>query len=95
MEQSQDPVVQGFRERINQEDRLIVEAINRRVGLVAELHAYKVAQGYPLVDRSRESALVGELQELNGGPLSEDGLREIYAALIAVSIRDAAAGAPS
>jgi chorismate mutase len=89
MEQSRDPVVQRFRERISAEDRLILEAVNRRIGLVADLHAYKVAQGYPLVDPSREASLVEELDRLNGGPLSAEGLREIYGALIAVSKAEA------
>jgi chorismate mutase len=90
MEQGQDPVVAGFRERITEEDRRILAAINRRIELVAELHAYKLSHGYPLVDRTREESLVEDLGRLNGGPLSSDGLREVYEALIAVSKREAA-----
>lgn len=92
MEQGQDPVVQGFRERIVDEDRRILEAINRRGELVAALHAYKVARGYPLVDRSRESSLLDELERANRGPLSSEGLREIYGVLIPVLTREAASG---
>lgn len=90
MEQGQDPVVKSFRERISEEDRRILEAINRRIELVSELHGYKLSRGYPLVDRSREGSLVQELGRLNGGPLSSEGLRQVYEALIEVSKQEAA-----
>lgn len=90
-DQSQDPVIRGFRERITEADREILASVNRRLGLVTQLHAYKAAHGYPLVDRGRETALLDELERVNPGPLSSAGLRELYATVLAVSKREAAA----
>lgn len=83
MAQSRDPIVNDFRERITAEDRRILAAVNRRIELVAELHAYKLSQGYPLSDPDREAEIIEALEQANPGPLTSDGLREIYAALIA------------
>lgn len=82
-DQSLDPVVQSFRERISEADHAILETLNQRIRLVSELHAYKLENGYPLSDPAREAALVERLEQANGGPLTAEGLREIYAAIIA------------
>lgn len=80
---SRDPVVRELRDRITQADREILAGINRRIALVRELHAYKREQGYPLRDPEREAALLDELEQVNPGPLSSEGLREIYGAIVA------------
>ena len=80
--QSDDPVVNRFREEISAADRELLGTINRRIGLVRDLHAYKVERGYPLGDPDREAALIEQLEQLNGGPLSSEGLREIYGAIV-------------
>ena len=82
-DQGQDPVVQEFRARISGADRRILESVNLRVELVAQLHAYKVEHGYPLADPDREAALIAELERANPGPLSNEGLRELYTAILA------------
>jgi len=75
MDMSQDPAVRELRERIAENDRAIVAAVNRRIELVGELRAHKIVRGYSLVDLSRESWLLEHLAESNAGPLSPDGLR--------------------
>jgi chorismate mutase len=90
MDMSQDPVVRDLRERIAENDRAIVAALNRRIELVAELRAHKIARGYDLVDPSRESWLVEHLAESNTGPLSPDGLRELFLALLELTKREVA-----
>lgn len=92
---SSDPVVRELRERISAADREVLGAVNRRLELVRELHAYKRERGYPLVDPAREDALVEELEQLNGGPLSSDGLRRLYGLLLDVIKREAGAAAPT
>ena len=82
-DQSQDPVVRSFRERITDADRAILAMLNERIGLVSELHAYKAEHGYPLSDPAREAGLVERLERENQGPLTPEGLREVYAAIIA------------
>ncbi|MCL4289060.1 MAG: chorismate mutase [Thermoleophilia bacterium] len=92
---SSDPVVRELRERISAADREVLGAVNRRLELVRELHAYKRERGYPLVDPAREDELVGELEQLNDGPLSSDGLRSLYGLLLDVIKREAGAAAPT
>lgn len=93
--QSDDPVVKRFREEITAADRELLETINRRIGLVRELHAYKLERGYPLGDPDREAALIDQLERLNTGPLSSAGLREIYGAIVSEWRRQAAPTTPS
>ena len=80
--QGDDPVVNRFREEISATDRELLATINRRIGLVRDLHAYKAEQGYPLGDPGREAALIEQLERLNAGPLTSEGLREIYEAIV-------------
>ena len=54
MDATQDPVVATYRERISAVDDEILDAVNRRVTLVAELHRHKREQGYPMRDPARE-----------------------------------------
>jgi chorismate mutase len=93
--QGDDPVVNRFREEISAADREILETVNRRIGLVRELHAYKLERGYPLGDPDREAALIEQLARLNTGPLSSEGLREIYAAIVSEWRRQSAPTTPS
>jgi len=79
---SEDPVVRKFREQISDADRVILATLNRRIELVGRLRDYKRERGYPFVDRDRESALLDELERANTGPLSSEGLRELYAGLL-------------
>ena len=88
---SDDPVVRDLRERITAVDRRILDAVNERLGLFGEMVEHKHARGYPLVDRGREEALIEALQERNGGPLSAEGVRELFELLIAIGKREIAA----
>jgi chorismate mutase len=66
-----------FREQIGEVDRALLTAINRRIELVRDLHAYKRAEGIPLRDPEREQQVVVELQAANPGPLSPGGVAEL------------------
>lgn len=89
-EPSQDPVVRTLRNEITETDRAILDAVNRRLELVAKLKAHKAARGYALVDRAREDWMVNYLMDENPGPLSAEGLREFYAALLELTKREVA-----
>ena len=86
---AQDPVVVDLREQISETDRLILETVNRRLELVRRLREYKAERGYPFVDKAREGALIEELALQNTGPLSTDGVRELYAGLLDLMKREA------
>ena len=89
-EQGSDPSVQAAREQISAIDGELVALLNRRLGLVRELHAYKRAQGYPMVDPEREERLLDALVAGNPGPMSDGELRAVWASLLALMTREAA-----
>ena len=67
-----------------------VQAINTRLKLVARLRAYKQQQGIGFVDPSREEWMHRFLQGTNAGPLSREGLRELYDHLLELTKRETA-----
>jgi chorismate mutase len=89
-EASKDPVVRQIREQISDNDRAIVEAINKRLKLVARLKAYKASRGYDFLDPSREEWMISYLTRANTGPLSADGLKEVYTELLDLTKREVA-----
>ena len=89
-EASSDPVVRQIREQISDNDRAIVEAVNKRLKLVARLKDYKASRGFDFVDPDREEWMIRYLSRANRGPLSDDGLREIVEELLALTKREVA-----
>ena len=85
---SDDEEVTRFRERITELDRLILDAVNRRLELVAELKRYKDANAIAFVDPDRERSMVETRVEENDGPLSDAGLRAFYLELLALTKRE-------
>jgi 3-deoxy-7-phosphoheptulonate synthase / chorismate mutase len=80
--------IHRLRDEISDVDRTILDAINARLALVAELKRYKEEQGIPFVDPDRERQLLGELVAANTGPLSESGLREVFSELLDLMKRE-------
>ncbi|HXF99085.1 MAG TPA: chorismate mutase [Gaiellaceae bacterium] len=85
---SSDPTVRRLREEISDVDRAIVDAVNARLELVAELKRYKASRGLPFVDPERERQLLEELAAANRGPLSSEGLRELVCELLDLTKRE-------
>jgi chorismate mutase len=83
-----DPVVRQLREQISDNDRAIVEGINKRLQLVARLKNYKTSRGFEFVDQAREDWMLSYLTRANRGPLTIEGLREIYGALLDLTKRE-------
>ena len=88
MDPSQDPFVLETREQLNELDRAIFDAVNRRIDLVARLKRHKAEQGYAFVDPGREQQMIDEAAAANPGPLSADGLRRLYAEVLALTKRE-------
>jgi chorismate mutase len=83
-----DPTLNGLREQISEIDRSIVAAVNERLGLVAQIKAYKESKGLGFLDPAREQQMLEELARANRGPLSGDGLRELLQAILDLSKRE-------
>jgi chorismate mutase len=85
---NQDPVVQDFREQIAATDLELLATVNRRIDLVRRLKEHKAAAGLDFVDRAQEERLIDRLAQANPGPVSEDGLRALYQALLELVKRE-------
>ena len=88
---STDPVIRHYREQISDNDLKILEALNKRVKLVKSLKDYKDAHGLSFYDPAQEDWVITYLCRANRGPLSNEGLREIYQLILQVAKREAAA----
>jgi chorismate mutase len=87
---SEDPVVQNYREQIAAIDQAILDGLNTRIDLVKCLKDHKEAEGLAFHDPAQEDRVVAALCQANRGPLSEEGLREIFGLILAWAKRDAA-----
>ena len=88
-EAENDPALRDLRDRIAAVDSELVDAVNRRVALVRLLKEHKAAHGIEFVDRAQEERLVDRLAAGSTGPLSEEGLRELYRTLLELVKREA------
>jgi chorismate mutase len=83
-----DPFIRQTREAISDNDRKLVDAINKRLELVARIKAYKEAQGIEFLDPDREEWMLSYLQRANRGPLSTEGLRDFYREVLDLTKRE-------
>ena len=83
-----DPFMRQIREAISDNDRTLVDAVNKRLELVARLKAYKEAQGIDFLDPEREEWMLSYLQRANLGPLTPEGLSEFYIQVLALTKRE-------
>ena len=86
--QADDPLINELREQLTSNDVRIVEALNTRLELVARLKRVKEERGFDFLDPTREAWLLEHLAQANRGPLSPEGLREIYTELLDLTKRE-------
>lgn len=70
------------REYIDQIDRQIMDLVNQRALHALAIGRCKQANGLPEFNPGRESELMRRLLELNRGPISDLGLKQIYGEII-------------
>jgi chorismate mutase len=83
-----DPIIRQLREAISDNDRKLIETLNKRLELVARLKRYKESQGIGFVDPEREEWILRDLARANRGPVTEEGLRTFYGALFDLTKRE-------
>jgi len=83
-----DPIIRQLRESISDNDRKLMEALNKRLELVARLKKYKESRDIDFVDPEREEWILRDLARANRGPLTADGLRAFYEELFALTKRE-------
>jgi len=87
-ETAQDPYVLQVRRQISDVDSALVDLVNKRLKLVAQLKRYKDEHGIGFVDLAREEWMLQYLQRANRGPLSAEGLSELYHELLDLMKRE-------
>jgi 3-deoxy-7-phosphoheptulonate synthase / chorismate mutase len=77
-----DPLIEDLRAQISALDREVLDAVNRRLELVAQLKRHKEETGVAFLDSDREKRMLEELRAANGGPLSAEGVAVLLQALL-------------
>ena len=85
-----DPLITQLRRQISDNDRAIVQLVNKRLELVATIKDYKARQGIGFLDADREHWMLAYLQRMNGGPLTSGGLEELFGEILALTKREVA-----
>jgi chorismate mutase len=85
---SNDPVISHLRHQISDNDRALVGLVCKRLELVATIKSYKERHGIDFLDAQREQWMLRDLHRANRGPLSTDGLDELFADLLALTKRE-------
>ena len=80
--------IERLRERLAATDLALVRAVNERLLLVAELKRAKEERGIAFLDPDREAFMLRWLTAENPGPLTDEGLRELYPELLALTKRE-------
>jgi chorismate mutase len=92
---SDDPLIRQLRQQISDTDRSIVDAMNVRLQLVRRLKRYKESRGIDFLDPEREEWMLQYLQRANRGPLSKDGLQELFGEILDLTKREVQKGEDS
>ena len=87
---TEDVVIRQMRDQVIDNDLKILQALNQRVALVTRLRSYKEGKGMAFVDHSREEWMMRYLTGANAGPISDEGLTEIYGHILELTKRETA-----
>jgi chorismate mutase/prephenate dehydratase len=75
--------ISKLRLAIDEFDEQIMNLINRRLRLAEQIGDLKKEGGIRITDSGREKEIIDRLLQKNHGPLNDDGLQHIFAAIIA------------
>ena len=73
----------ALRQSIDKIDEKILNLINQRLSLAKQIGDFKKQDGIQITDSGREKQIFNRLQKKNNGPMSAEGLRNIFEAIIA------------
>jgi 3-deoxy-7-phosphoheptulonate synthase/chorismate mutase len=78
----------ALRAQVTEVDRRLVAPVNERLELVQRIWEHKRRNGLDRVDPDRERRLLELLAAGNAGPLTDEGLRELHAEVLALTKRE-------
>lgn len=70
--------ISEYRREIDKLDQQILDSLNRRAGIVAEIRQLKAQAKLPILDPQREQEILTKLSLVNQGPLRDQDLHDIY-----------------
>lgn len=73
------------RDKIDAIDRQLLALMNERQRITLDVVRAKREARLPVLDSGREEALMRKLESINTGPLSPDGIRRIWLAIMGES----------
>lgn len=76
--------IEEHRAKIDAIDRQIVDLLNKRAGHSLVIRGLKSAVHVGLYDAKREEEIFAKVASYNEGPLYNENLREIYAAVLKI-----------
>jgi len=79
--------VRELRERVDEVDRELIEALSERARIVQEIMVLKTEAGASVYDPRREEDILRSVVERNPGPIYDSSMRDIFE-LILHRIRD-------
>ncbi|HEY8725426.1 MAG TPA: chorismate mutase [Gaiellaceae bacterium] len=85
-----DAALGDLRELLAVNDLALLDLVNRRLDLVDQIKRRKAELGVEFIDPEREAWLLDHLRNANNGRLSDEGLRELLATVLALTKRELA-----
>jgi chorismate mutase len=79
--------VRELRERVDEVDRTLIDALSERARIVQEIMMLKAETGAPVYDPRREEEILRRVVEQNPGPIYDSSMRDIFE-IILHRIRD-------
>jgi chorismate mutase/prephenate dehydratase len=79
------PNLESLRQSINDKDREIIRLLNERARISIQIGEVKGKTGIQVYDPARETIVYNNLQELNPGPLPQEGVKAIFREIISAS----------
>ena len=77
-----DTTLDGWRRQIDALDSELLRLLNQRAAIACEIASIKVASGLPAYDGNRERQVLARVAEKNTGPLDQQSVTAIFAAII-------------
>jgi len=75
--------IEDWRIRIDELNEELIALLNKRAGYATEIGKLKKELGLPVLDQTREDAVLEKVGSMTKGPLSSDSIKEIFRTIMA------------
>lgn len=75
--------IEDWRIRIDELNEELIALLNKRATFATEIGKIKKEMGLPVLDQTRENAVLEKVAALTKGPLSQDSIKEIFRTIMA------------